>query len=437
VDGFHSTSATDAIIHGHAESELHFVASSLCMAGVFLLILLSEPLLNALGFDYSGKTGGALYQKIHPGTYVIVISLVVFLWDRDDPIRQYLQTLRQHTIFALALLIHLLLLLYWLAKSPEGVGVLIDTHMTAIICAVVLSYAPQSCCRIIVYGFLALALVNSLTGIMESIFRFRIFTFDADWVVLREEYFRASAFLGHPLNNALFTTIALFVAMSLRISGFLKMFLLLIFLTSLVAFGGRAGFVFSVLGLIPLAIQMIRSVLTDPRLTQSRRFLFMTGILIVPVLLFGGLFLVMGSPIGERLMALSSFTDASAQGRWLAFKAVQFMTTEEIWFGATAERVVEIAYRMSLVFPITDIENPWVMMFMLLGLLAFSVWLVTTLVFAWRLMRGQLLALQLAVLGYFVVASSFNSFGTKNTIYAILVAVVISAQRAFVISDNK
>lgn len=244
------TQSSDALVL----EEMHPLAGLLCLSGLFLRLVLSDPLLNALGIHYSGDMEGSAIEKIHPGTYIIFLSFFVLLWDEGNPVGQIGRCFKGNRLYMLYLFLYLVIFVLWLVKSPVGIGLLIDTHIPVVITAIVLSYTPKSYCRTAVKCFLLLAVVNSLIGIAESIGRFRIFTFDPTWTVMQEAIFRSSALLGHPLSNAMFTTVAVYVAMGMRFSVIAKSVMLAIFLASLVAFGGRGGFGLTVIGLIPLGV---------------------------------------------------------------------------------------------------------------------------------------------------------------------------------------
>jgi hypothetical protein len=415
--------------------ETHPIAGLICIFGVVLRLATPPPLLSALGFDFSGDMTGAFYQKIHPGTYFIIASYFVLLAGRGNPFQQFLQTVRDYTIYNFLLMLYVLLFIYWAIRGPVGVGMLIETHMVVPVCAIVLSYMPRAYCQRVINFFVVFAVMNSLIGMAESIGRFRIFTYPEDWVVLKELSFRSSALLGHPLNNAMFTPVMLLVAMAMRYSAALKGFLLLVFLASLVAFGGRGGFGFSVLSLMPLGLIAIKKAVSGGQLTLARLFVLIAAALVIPIFLSSLLYLLMSSDMGARIMETSAFEDESANARWLAFKAFEYMTREEIIFGIGADRGVEIAYRMGLALPLSDIENPWILMAMFLGGIMFPIWLAATAAFVWRLMRGKPPALQLAVLAYFVVASTSNSFGRKDLIYSFMVSAVICAAQALGVAD--
>lgn len=406
----------------------NYWAGVLCLTGFFLHILLSDPLLNALGVHYSGDEG-KFYEKIHPGTILIFLSLLVLLAKGSNPIERFFAIAREHAAFVVLLALYVLLFLYMAARSGfAGLAFIIDTHMSAAICAIVLSYAPPSLCRKAVNFFIGASLVNGLIGIAEAIGKFRIFTFDPDWPVMHEQYFRASAFIGHPLDNAIFTSVALCVLLALDYSRWIKNVATIIFMAALVAFGGRASIVFSVGVLAVLARANAWRVAGIGEITAAQAFTA-AGVIVSIALFCAVLFVLLThSMIGERVAASINW-DESARSRLLAFRAFSYMNDEELWFGVPAGRIIAITARMNLVMPLTEIENPWIMMCMNLGFITFPFWLAATIWFICHLGKNKPLALQMAIAAYFMIATLSNTFGRKDANYAIMVCAVVCAGR--------
>ncbi len=185
-------------------------ASLVCLFGLLLHFVLSYPLLDALGVLDSAQ-GGPPWQKIHPGSICIITSLLVLLSSRGDPISRFAEVSWKLPAFCITLAINLLLSVWVVYRSGiAGISVMVDTHWTPAIAAIVLSYAPRGMLRRGLYVFIGLTALNSGIGIYEGVFRVRVLSFDPTWSVLHEQYFRASALIGHPLTNGQLTSIAIF-----------------------------------------------------------------------------------------------------------------------------------------------------------------------------------------------------------------------------------
>ena len=344
----------------------------------------------------------------------ILLSFVVLIWRRGNPVQECAALYREYRAYFWLLIIDLLLVAYMAARDgTSGLAFMLNTHLTVPISAIVLSGIPRTWCRAAVQGFMALAVVNSLIGIAESLGKFHLFAFDPRWNGLTETYFRATALEGYPLSNAVFTAVALFIAMGLHYSPPLNLLLIVVFVMSLVAFGGRVALMTAVAGLFLLGGAALLA-------SAPWNFRTLAIAVIAPIILLSGVYFTVHSSMGERIAMLSQWYE-SADSRQLALAAPDYMSEEEIIFGVSNTRIEDITYRMSQHMKLLYIENPWLLMFMHLGVVASPVWLLTTLAFVRRLMKGQPFAFMLAVLaGYFLIASTSNSFATKEAVYLIM-----------------
>lgn len=411
-------------------------AGLVCLFGLFLHILLSDPLLNSLGFHYSGDEG-RFYEKIHPGTVFIFLSFLALLCSGGNPVRRAGEVFRTYTAASLLFLLYVAMFIVMVVRSgPAGLAFIIDTHMTVPLGVIVLAHTPISYCRRAAGVFIAVAVMNGLIGMAESFWRFRIFAFEPSWSVLHEEHFRASALRGHPLNNAMFTAVAIFVALGMRYARILKLLIVLVLMASLIAFGSRAGLAFSSVALLVYIVFEVRAVLAKRQISMQQGFLLAAAAILIPACFLGGLYVLIMSPIGERIAATWGW-EQSAASRFLAFHALHLLSPQEMLTGISAERIIAVTDQMRMTLPLSDIENPWLMMFMNLGLVMFGFWFVATFAFVVSLLRGRPLALQIAVLAYFVVASTSNSFGRKDSTYLIMVCAVTCAARSLLDSRKK
>ncbi|MDR3448282.1 MAG: VpsF family polysaccharide biosynthesis protein [Alphaproteobacteria bacterium] len=407
--------------------EVYPVAVIVCAIGFFLRILLSGPVLNIIGIPY-GSEDAPTIGKIHPGTYFIIASLLVLILSRGNPLDGLLRVARRQTAFFIFLAIYVLIIFYWALRNPEGIGVLIDTHIVIPICAIVFSYATLRQCRMIVYSYAGIAIVNSVIGIFESLTHIRIFPFDPSWEVLQQDYFRASALLGHPLTNACFTAVSLFIVMGLRLRPGLKAFAFVVMLVSLVGFGSRSALGFAAMGLVVLGLIGIRKSFLSKNMTVMRLMLIVLGVMLIPALCVALIYAAMHSEMGARLMAYDSLHDESATARLVALHVIDFMSPHDLLFGMSSDQITAISSQEGLANP-ADIENPWILMFMFLGIFMFTLWFLGLAGFVWRLMAGSSPALQLAIIEYFCIASTSNSFARKDPILIFLGGIVVCVNR--------
>lgn len=432
-----STSAASTQLLGGAPVETYPLIGLVCLCGIFLHLIVSPPVMYFFGIHYGDEDAGFLVKQ-HIGTYVVALSFILLLFRDLNPIATLSRLYRTETIFTVFLLLYVLILAYMIGRDgPKGLSFLIDTQICAIVAALVLARTPTSYCRRAVYLFIALALLNSLIGIAEGILRERLFVFDPTSGIVREKNFRSSAWLGQPLENAVFTSIMLFIALSIELSPVKKFITCVILFVSLVPFGGRMALIFACLGLIALGLKAAVFPRPGNRPSILRTLMVMAALLLIPVACGFGLYGLINSSMGERLLTMSSFQDESAESRALAWRVFEFMRPEEIVFGVESPRVTELTKRMGQSMNIVDIENPWIHMFLHLGLVAFPVWFAATLALIWRLTYRAPLTLKLAVAGYFIISSGANSFGVKGSMYLLIVTAVICASRSLRAEESR
>ncbi len=410
------------------EPDIYPTAALLGVIGFFVHIFLSSPVLNMLGIPYGSEDAGLL-GKIHPGSYIIILAFIVLLCSRRNPFAQMITIARQHSIYFLFFAVYFVIAIYWLLRGPKGIGLIIDIHIIIPMIAIIFSYAPRSWYRPIVYWFIGIASLNGAIGIFESITHLRIFPFNPDWEVLQQDYFRASALRGHPLTNAMFDSISLFVLLNLRMRLWLKACLFLVMLVALVSFGGRAALLISCIGLALLGLYMLAKYMLAARMSVMRLIAVFLALFLVPALCFGLLYGTLHSGMGERLMAYNGVDDDSASVRLSATYALDLMSTTDMIFGMDDEQVTAMGERIGLAGPSTDIENPWLLMFMFLGGIMFPLWLATLGLFLWRLMAGASPILKMTVIDYFCIASTSNSFGRKDVTLMLLVGIIVCAKK--------
>lgn len=405
-------------------SNLPFIV---CLFGLFLLLFLSPPLLDSIGFHYASDAG-APYEKIHPATYFIFLAFVLFLRGGKSVLSVLNHVIRQRLAGVSLLCLYLLILIYLVLRDGiGGCAFIINGHIVVPICAIILSYVPYNLCKSALKLSLLFVTLNSFVGILEGVFRFRLLPFSEDTTFAKELYFRSSAILGHPLSNATFTSAMLLVIAAIPIRLAVKIPLIILMMLSLVAFGGRSGLLFSLFFLTISAVVQLRQYLRQNSLSV-RQSLSLTILSVgVPIVLLTALVALVNSSAGERILAYSDFKDDSAGSRLLALDALSYAKDDELLFGMSNSRILDITDRMGQKVDIKIIENPWLLMLMTLGVMFFTLWLFTTIWFLSALVQGHGIKLTLVLVSYFLVATSFNSFASKDINYPAIVAITVLA----------
>lgn len=407
-----------------------------CIFGMVLYLFLSPPLLDSIGFHY-GRENGAPYEKIHPAIYFVFLSFVLFLRGGASMLSVLGTIIKQRTASVALLCVYILMCIYLMGRDGiAGNAFILNGHITVPICVIIMSYCPHALCRKSVQILIAFALANSLMGITEGVTKFRFLPFADDTHFANEDIFRSSALLGHPLGNATFTAVTLFAAMSLPMRLAARYGVIVILFSSLVAFGGRTGLFSSLFFLIIYAVYEVAKLLLSRQMSIGRA-VQLGGLMIVSPALFVMLLLfLVNSTIGERILAYSRFDDSSASSRLDSLEAIHFMTRDEFLFGVSSVRILDITDRMSQKNGIKYIENPWILMLMKLGFIQFTIWLVASMYFIFTISRNTPFPLKLSLLMYVLIASTFNSFGSKDLNYPITLFSFMVFSR-YVCAGNK
>ena len=96
-----------------------------------------------------------------------------------NPVETVLAICTWQPVFMALLFIDTLALAYMTLRSGlPGLAFIIDTHISAALCAIVLSHAPETLCRKAIALLIVAALANGVIGMAEALGKFRIFTFD-------------------------------------------------------------------------------------------------------------------------------------------------------------------------------------------------------------------------------------------------------------------
>jgi hypothetical protein len=394
-------------------------------SGVALYLLLSAPTLDLLGIAYEAP-GGAFFEKVHPGTWLIVLAYVVSLPAYGHPFRTIAAQLRAEPLLA-AYLACLFVVLGWTLSrhGASGAAFMLDTLLMPAMCVFTLSMLDsrkQYKCLVLI---IALLVVNTALGIGETLVQARLLPLRvAGGSEIIEDIFRPSALLGHPLTNAMVTVTLLPAVLCLRIGNLWRGALMLLLWIGALAFGGRTAFVFATLGYGSYFLyHALRSTL------QGRfSYLQLTGGALVGTAGAATLAAtVFATGIGERLFKSLTW-DGSAAVRYRIWDVFDFLSTTDMLIGVSPERIARLGALIGLEGS-EAIENFWLAMYLQLGWIGFVPFLIAmACMFAWlwRRSRG---AMRVAVVLFFIVATSNNSLATKTIVLVMIVSVTAISRR--------
>ncbi len=390
---------------------------------VVLLFLLPSNLLFMLGIGYDVPSSFPAY-KIHPSTYLTAFGLVATL----------LAVLQRKTVTGLAewrvpliyvLLTVLCAMCSFVSVGTAGASNYIDTFLAAGALAMILATGDLHQRRRLGYTLMALVLLNVILSFWESVSATHLIplhtsTFDLRKVVGREgNDFRPAGLYPHPLMAACVTSMGVWLLLSMRLRPWLSGVAIALLAAGLFSFGGRATLLITlgavvVAGVIFLLIKLVNRTLTPVILTST-----LLAVLLLPLLL-----VLLGSQtsIGNRVVT-HFYVDDSVMVRAQQWDVLDLLDMREVLFGTTRERVDQMSAQIGLISAHSGIENPWLLLFLNLGiinLIPFLFGLSMFLVYLAR--RGGWPNGWVLIGSYLAVASTNNSLGTKTLDLSFLVA---------------
>jgi hypothetical protein len=147
--------------------------------------------------------------------------------------------------------------------------------------------------------------------------------------------FRGFAFWTHPLTGALATAMAALMVLGMGMRWRRVVVLLAIFAIGLLAYGGRAALVTTILMLTSAALFQLAAGLATRRLNVGFLGAFIGSVFVLPALF---ILLVSTTGIGDRIMT-HLYLDDSAQVRIVQWRVLGHLNLKEVLLGVPIDRV--------------------------------------------------------------------------------------------------
>lgn len=388
---------------------------------VLLLFLLPSNLLFQLGIGYDVPDSFAPL-KIHPATYVTAFGLV----------STSLAVLQRKTVTGFAewrvpiifvLLTVLCAMCSFVSVGTAGASNYIDTFVAPGALAMILATGDFRQRRRLGYTIMALVLLNVILSFWESLGEIHLLPVHIGTVDLAKwkegNDFRPAGLYSHPLVAACVTSMGVWLLLSMRLGTWVSGVLLALLATGLLSFGGRAAMsitlgILVVGGVIFLLMKLVRRALTP----------LILGCTLLAVVLLPLLLVLLGSQtnIGNRIVT-HFYVDDSAMVRAQQWDILDLLDLREVLFGTTHVRVDQMTAQIGLLANNTGIENPWLLLFLNLGIINLIPFLLGLLMFLVYLSRcGGWPNGWMLIGSYIVIASTNNSLGVKTSDLSFLVA---------------
>lgn len=396
-------------------------AYRLALLALLAYLALGAPALTTLGIPYSLPYGSYIY-KFHPGSYLMAAALLLSLLADGNPLAVLLQRLRAMPLLAAYLAGVALACAYSLARhGASGAAFYIDALVMPAVAILVLCRFDRAQLRGALRLVFAMLLLNTMIALGEAALGRTLIPLNIGGKLITfEGNFRATALLGHPLENGLITSVMLLAMLDLPLPAFGKAAAAGLFLLALLAFGGRT----SVL-LCSLALLLYGGRRALAGLRQGRHgYLVIVGAAAATIFVLpAAAVLLWESGLGDRVFE-GLYLDNSASVRLRIYRVFDFITPGDLLFGLSPEQVVAVSARIGLDPTFEAIENFWLLMLLQLGLpifVAFACGLLSGLYLLWR-RSGP--GGRWAVLVFLATASTTNSLASKTAALTMLFSIV-------------
>lgn len=377
---------------------------------VISAFLLGAFLLENIGIQYVSE-GGSSILKIHTYSYLSMgaFTFLLFRIGLFNLVKS-LNELRKAWLLAIASI--LAVILYGFMRfGTSGLAYLIDTIFIPLILIPVV-YGLSDSAKVQLQALLGyLLFLNSCIAIIEFVLGQSIVAVE----IGSFSFFRSTAFLAHPLNNALIT--ASLTPIVMRYTKIPVALYVSVVVLGLFAFGGRAALGIFLLGNFFIILPRLRDFLGPGIRYQKLKFAYLQALVyfsLIAVILILAL-----TPIGERILS-KLHIDASAEARFDAFILLEQLSYSEWLLGASPGLLNDIVFYIG----INVVENyliGWVLNFGLLGCmgLLFSTYLVP-----FMLVYKQEWSAKIVLLSFILISVTNNALTVKTPALMFLVVVL-------------
>ncbi|MDB5531005.1 MAG: hypothetical protein JWR51_4108 [Devosia sp.] len=382
----------------------------MCAAFAFCLRFFVSPQVLDLVVDYS-IDAGAFYEKLHFGTYAVLLLLPFVLFTRPfvlagDDIGKFKALLRYCGLL-------LLLIAYLFAFGHSGSSVfVVDTYLAAGAAGLIMLALNPSVRRALGDLTLIMLILSALLGLVEEITHHRLLPYP--YVELQ---FRPIGLSEHPLAlGALCATAVGFVAVT-NWRLWVRVAAIFILLIGCAASGARFALLLTAAEILALLV-FVRWPRLSPRHERQAKVLVLLSTLVGGALLVAALFA--GGLLGRFS---DTIFDENFYARVNIYQVFGYVDWKDIVFGMRASDLIGIV-REQLHLP--AIESAPVVLILLLGLpiaLAFGVLVFWMLL---RLLRGAPMPIWIATITFLLAALSNNTLSAKTPVVMMIVVLILA-----------
>lgn len=419
-----------------AARSLRLAAYLLTLAAVVTFFSISPLVLGVIGINYE-TAGGSPIEKIHPGTYLAVLALCLRLASCARPIKLFWHLLSQQIGLFLFACAYVTTTVYTILFLKVPFTPMVDTFFMPIVVALLLQDLDERAARFLALIAGLLLCANAFIALAEYLSSWHLITFQVpegytgdptrtdlifDWRATLAMEWRATALLGHPLENGMIITAFILLLASPGtdwIPNIVRLPLLLLELTSMVTFGARVSLLLCLTFTTLLVLR--RASIFLMRRERAGRNITLFAVLCLPA------FAVLAGVLAEtgffdRL--IDRFTDdaGSAATRQIMFEMFRPIPFLDLLFGPDQAVIATWQRLEGLEF---GIESFWIALPLTYGLVISAVLIAGLACFCHALIKMSGRGAALVLLVFFLTASTSASLGEKTPVLGMVTVLIL------------
>ncbi len=405
---YSATTPQPEVENARRQNALSLLFCALTLAAFGLRFVFSAEMMNGL-VDYTSDTGGALYEKLHFGTYAIFLLLPLVLFSRPVFLRGEEIVKFRDLVRYFAMMV--LLIAFMVATGRSGSsGFFIDTYLVAGVAGLVVLAQNATMRRLIGNFVLGISLLSALIGLFEAATHTRILPYAAN-----EEVFRPIGLTDHPLTLGLMCAASIgFVALT-RWPVWAKVVAVLVLFVGTAAAGARFALllagaeIVALLVLVPWGLQPAAE--RKAKIASLLLTLVVGGALIAVLAAGGFLSRFEGGVVDENFYARTDI-----------YKIFDYVTWREVLFGGDLNAILKIVNEK---LKLPYIESTPVYLTFQLGAILATIFAAIGFWMFWRLLRHQARPAWIGTAVFLAAALSNNTLSSKTPVVTIFVVLLV------------
>ncbi len=407
---------------GAFQAAARFCVRSLTLLGIALFFLVSPMLLFNWGFSYE-DVGGSVIEKVHPGTWLVLLALVLVAFGRGNPLT-ILDDFSRPPALAMYLFAWALLMFFTIVIKKGPFTPLIDTFaLPAMLFALAGTMAASEKRRAALIIHLLLN-ANALLGLYEYLSGYRLTPYVAGTLLIEVDW-RSTALLGHPLANASITgSYALLLGLGggQDLPKLMRPAVMSLQLIAMIAFGGRSALVLTILLLACVGFWDMSRFLRGGRVDMLQ-----TGLMLMaaPVVIAAFIYAI---DAGFFDQMLQRFVDdqGSAKARVIMLKLFNYITWEDLVFGPDSALISSLQRTEGIEY---GIESFWVAFILTNGVAMSMIFFLALFAFSWQLVTATRINTVILLIYFYLLASTSVSLSAKTCSFGMFVIMILTMMR--------